>query len=253
MHILLTNDDGILAPGLAAVHEAVKDLGRISVVAPASAQSAAGHSITLTSPVICRDVHVHGRFAGISVDGSPADCVKLAVLELLDTRPDLVLSGLNVGANVGVDVMYSGTVAAAAEGALFGIPAVAMSQMTGREIDFERSGSLARDVLGRILEMEPLPGCVINVNLPQLGSSRPKGVKVVPQSTSTPLDTYHRRRDPRGRTYFWIDRPERIETQTDGTDLDALLDGYITITPLHFDLTEKTLLTKLASLEDPPD
>ncbi|MCK4602916.1 MAG: 5'/3'-nucleotidase SurE, partial [Phycisphaerae bacterium] len=167
MRILLSNDDGILAPGLAALHEAVADVGEISIVAPDTSQSAAGHGITFRHPLTVRRMRIGGAggLAGISVDGRPADCVRLAIRNLLPERPDLVLSGINAGANIGVNVFYSGTVAAAAEAAMFNIPAVALSaEMARGQVDFERAGRLCRWVLEKLLADGLEPGDLISVN-----------------------------------------------------------------------------------------
>jgi len=151
MRILVTNDDGILAPGLAALHAAVADMGEVQIVAPASPQSAAGHGITVTGPLATERVHVSNRFWGVCVAGRPADCVKLAMHELMDAPAELVLSGINPGANVGVNVLYSGTVAAAAEGAMLGARAVAFSMATGGELDFDRAVGYCRALLDVLL------------------------------------------------------------------------------------------------------
>jgi 5'-nucleotidase len=246
MDILLTNDDGILAPGIAAMHAALQGLGTVHVVAPETAQSAAGHGITLTTPLICRQVHVAGKFDGWSVDGRPADCVKLALQELVPRRPQLLVSGINAGGNSGVNVLYSGTVAAAVEGALFSIPAVAFSLDTETDFDFRRAGAIARRVLDSILANGLYPGMLLNVNIPQLPEGRmPAGVRVVRQATDPWQDTFDRRTDPRGRLYFWLANGTR-QPGAPQTDDEALADGYVAVTPLQFDLTDRNHLARLA-------
>jgi 5'-nucleotidase len=239
MNILLVNDDGILAPGLAALHEAVRELGTVSVVAPDSPQSAAARSITLHVPMVCQQVHVDGRFWGTGVGGRPADCVKLAVRELLGQRPDLVLSGINAGANVGVNIFYSGTVAAAAEGALLGIPSVAFSLQGGGEMDFRRAAGHCRWVLQRLLEGVLQPGELVNVNIPMLGGPRPCGVKVVPQSTAAITESYSRKDGPDGQAVFQLREHFDYGPEQSETDVTALEEGYITVTPLKSDLTDR--------------
>src|SRR5262245_31551926 len=202
MRILVTNDDGILAPGIAALAEALAPLGEIEVVAPESGQSGAAHAITFMAPLITQRVTVGGALAGWSVDGSPADCVKLAVCELCGGRPDLVVSGINAGSNRGVDVIYSGTVAAAVEAAFIGIPSIAVSLEASAELDFARAARHARTIVERAIELAIPPGTVLNVNIPRLDRGDPRGVKIVPQSTAPWTDTYDRRTDPRGRAYF---------------------------------------------------
>lgn len=250
MKILLSNDDGILAPGIEALYSALTRFGEVIVVAPETAQSAAGHGITVTMPLIVNRVHVRERFHGYSVGGRPADCVKLAIRELTGGLPDLVVSGINAGANVGVNVIYSGTVAAAVEGAFFGLPAIAFSQQLGEELDMDASAELAGRVLDRLIKLNGLsPGRLLNVNFPKITPERPRpiGVRVVEQSTAVMRDIFERRQDPRGRTYYWIatpDKPVPEDVETDATALDA---GYITITPLQFNLTRKDHLAELAS------
>lgn len=242
MDILLTNDDGILAPGIAAMHHALRGLGEVHVVAPETVQSAAGHGISLTTPLVCRQVSVGREFSGWSVDGRPADCVKLALMELLPRRPKLLVSGINAGGNSGVNVLYSGTVAAAVEGALFGIPSIAFSLDTELEFDFERAGAVARRVLDHVLAGGLQPGLLLNVNIPQLSDGRPPvGVRVVRQAINPWEDRYDRRVDPRGRLYFWLAYGTRTPGQPE-TDDQALAEGYVTVTPLHFDLTDRGML-----------
>jgi 5'-nucleotidase len=254
MRILLSNDDGILAPGLAALYAAVADMGEVCVVAPDSPQSATGHSITLRHPLAVQKVQVDApmRFTGISVDGRPADCVRLAVRKLLKDPPDLVLSGINAGTNVGVNVFYSGTVAAAAEAAMCGIPAVAFSAcMTGGEVDFARIARLCRWVLQQLLEKGLEPGDLINVNIPCLGPGRPVGVRVVPQSTAELEDVYHRFVDEDGREAYRLGDEFSFVRGQDNADVPSLAEGYVTITPLHVDMTDRARLKSLAGFHWP--
>lgn len=247
MRILLSNDDGILAPGLAALHAAVRDLGPVSVVAPDSVQSAAGHAITLTRPLAVQEVKLDGLlgFNGLSVDGRPADCVRLAIRSLLKEPPELVLSGINAGSNVGINVFYSGTVAAAAEGAMFGIPAVAFSASMAGAVDFARIARLCRGVLDQILAA-PLAGAdLISVNIPALGDGPPRGIRVVRQSTAGLDDTYFRQQEE-GRERYQIGDKYGFMPGDQDTDVVALAEGYITVTPLQIDRTDHNRLTSLA-------
>ena len=246
MRILLTNDDGILAQGLAALREAVADLGEITVVAPDSPQSATGRAITLHGPVACQRVQV-GDFWGISVTGRPADCVKLAVRELMDQAPDLVLAGINAGSNVGINVFYSGTVAAAAEGALFGIPSVAFSlaKSPGEPMAvYRRAARYCRWVLDGLLRQPMRVGELVNVNLPALAEkgprSRPRGVKVVPQSTVAINEDYVRKDLGEGRWEFQLGEHYTHGPQDRETDVLAIEQGYVTVTPLKSDLTDRS-------------
>jgi 5'-nucleotidase len=170
MHILLTNDDGIFAPGLAAIYKKLIRLGKVSVVAPAEGKSGASHSITL-EPLMCDKVDLTGKFAGYSVSGSPADCVKLGIMELTAEPIDLVVSGMNHGANVGVNVYYSGTVAAAMEAAFFSIPSVALSVAYEEDTDFDAAAEYGLGVIEKLLPLGP--GSVININVPMLSKGKP--------------------------------------------------------------------------------
>jgi len=258
MRILLVNDDGIFAAGLAALRQAVEDLGEATVVAPEKPQSAAGRSITLGAPIACRRVHRDGAFWGIAVAGRPADCVKLAVRELMDAPPDLVLAGINAGANVGVNVFYSGTVAAAAEGALFGIRSVSFSLAMGvRGIsesdappaagakDFRRAARLCRWVLDGLMAGPMQPGELFNVNIPPLSASAPRGVKVVPQSAAAISETYVREDDASGDMRFRLTDEYNHDRQDGETDVTALESGFIAVTPLCCDLTDRVRLGPL--------
>jgi len=238
MRILATNDDGILAPGLLAMRRALADLGEVTVVAPTTAQSAVGHGITLVDPIRCHRMDLGDGCAGYAVEGRPADCVKLAVLELLRERPDLVVSGVNLGANVGINVLYSGTVAAAVEGAFYGIPSVAVSLEDADVVDFDGAARIARRLIDRFLAAGGGRPILLNVNVPDLSGRPPKGVRVVPQSMKGFAEGWERRLDPRGRTYYWMIGAQGAEDEGIDSDVAALADGYVTVTPLRFDLTD---------------
>jgi len=247
MLILLTNDDGISAPGLVALYHELIELGDVQVVAPATVQSATGHGITLSTPLLTTRVTVENSFTGIAVEGRPADCVKLAISHFLPRPPDLVVSGLNSGANVGINVIYSGTVAAAIEAAFLGLPAIAASVHLKSDVatDYKRPAKLARQTIERVLAMSLEAGHVASINIPALKPAQnPLGVKIVRQCTRPWTDTYERRQDPRGRDYFWNSSVFSLGESDEDTDVAALRDGYITITPLEFDLTDHELLRK---------
>jgi 5'-nucleotidase len=249
MRILLTNDDGILAPGLMALHAAVADMGQVSVVAPASPQSAAGHGITVGGEMAVDRVSIDGRFWGLSVEGRPADCVKLAFRALLPEKPDLVLSGINAGANTGINVLYSGTVAAAAEGAMLGAKAVAFSLAVGGELDFARAARYCRAVLEILLAGGLEAGRLVNVNIPYLKEGHPTGVCVARQSVSAVDEKYTGRRDAEGREHFRLTEWYGFRDVAAESDVAAVEGGCITITPLHVDLTE---VSRLHALEELP-
>ena len=258
MRILLTNDDGIYAPGLRALRSELSKLGDVIVVAPATEQSAVGHSITLLTPLVVQEVlDEKNRPMGWAIEGKPADCVKLAILELLREPPDLVVSGLNAGSNAGINVLYSGTVAAAIEGAFFRCTSIAVSleYTKPQPLDFPRAAVLARHVIEQILSHRPTPGTLFNVNIPSLEQGPVRGIRVVPQNVASYQEAFDRRMDPRGRVYFW-NKPEFCcPAPHPDTDVMALAEGYITVTPLQFDLTHFQQLREASrwqwSLEPP--
>jgi 5'-nucleotidase len=241
MRILLTNDDGIYAPGLKALRLELQKLGAVTVVAPATEQSAAGHSVTLLNPLLVSEVFEDdGKTPiGWAVEGRPADCVKLALLELLPEPPDAIISGLNAGSNAGINVIYSGTVAAAVEGAFFRRTSIAVSLEYDQKIhDFPTAARYARIVIEQILAKKPADGSLFNVNIPVLERGPIKGVKVLPQNVSPYAEQYHRRVNPRGRIYFWSSPEFTCPEPHPDTDVAALDEGFITVTPLQFDLTD---------------
>lgn len=235
MQILLTNDDGIFAPGLAAIYKELIKIGEVSVVAPANSQSGASHSITFAQPLVCNKIDINGRFSGFSVQGSPADCVKLAVMQLCKGPIDLLVAGINNGANAGINVYYSGTVAAAMEGAFLKIPAVSMSLSFEEQMDFETAAQYCTKVLKDLLPAQS--GEVININIPPLSKGKPKGVKVVPQSSKGFDEYYIRQKNQQGQTVFQLaGGPHRVDESP--TDTTSLAEGFITITALAPDMTD---------------
>jgi 5'-nucleotidase len=246
MRILITNDDGILAPGIQALYSAVADLGDVDVVAPETPQSAIGHAISVLTPMSVHRIHVNGTFHGWSVDGRPADCIKLALLALLEQRPDFVLSGINAGANTGNNVLYSGTVAGAAEAAFFGVPSLAISLDLSDELNFALAARIARDVFTHFAASKPPPATCLNVNIPALDKGTPRGVRCCPQSTMCMQEHYYKTTDETGRIVFWLDGRFPEHHDCPSGDLAALRDGYVTVTPLRFDLTHHELLPQVA-------
>lgn len=245
MRILLTNDDGIYAPGLRALRTELQKLGTVTVVAPATEQSAAGHSVTLLTPVLVNEVYEDDgtTLIGWAVEGRPADCVKLALLELLKEPPDVIVSGMNAGSNAGINVLYSGTVAAAIEGAFYKHTAIAVSlEYEKRIYDFPTAAQYARQVVEQILAQKPARGSLFNVNIPVLERGPVRGVKVLPQNVTPYTEQFDRRVNPRGRTYFWASPEFSCPEPHPDTDVDALNEGYITVTPLQFDLTDHARL-----------
>lgn len=246
MKILLVNDDGIHAPGLRAMQAALRDLGEVHVVAPLVEQSGVGHRITYLHPILIKEIIHEGERYGWAVDGSPADCVKMGVLELCQGEPDLIVSGINSGANVGINVLYSGTVAAAIEGAFFGITSIAVSLSQGTPPDYQATAIRAVHVIRQLLASSKKKGMLWNINFPNSTSSGPRGIKLAGMEVHRHADTIEKRIDPRGRPYYWsgLD-PLKNHQLAAGYDVKELMDGYVTVTPLHFDLTETSVLREL--------
>ncbi|MCJ8192021.1 5'/3'-nucleotidase SurE [Sphingomicrobium aestuariivivum] len=254
MRILLTNDDGIHAPGLDILERIAAPLAsELWIVAPAEEQSGAGHSLTLHQPLRIRK-HGEKRY---SVTGTPTDAVMLALGQLMkDCRPDLILSGVNRGANLGEDVTYSGTVSAAMEGALAGVPAIALSQCsmapgTSDGVRWEATEQHGEAVLRQLASAPIPPRTLVNVNFPPVPAADVRGVKVCSQG----FRDYSRlkiveRTDPRGFRYYWFGTGETIETPGHRTDLEVVADGYVAVTPLHLDLTDRDRLAVLADRFD---
>ena len=245
MRVLLSNDDGIYAPGLAALHEALCDVADVSVVAPQAESSAVGHAITIYNPLKTKEVYRNGSFFGYAVDGTPADCVKLAVSALLPEPPDFVISGINLGPNVGISVIYSGTVSAATEGTILGIPSMAISLSTFTEPIWDTAKWVARQMLERLAEHGLPEGTLLNVNVPNIPQSLVKGTRVTRMGRSRFVETFERRTDPRGNTYYWMDGEIKLLEDPAETDMNAVADGYISLSPLGFDLTHYAALPHL--------
>lgn len=242
MLILCTNDDGYLAPGLRVLAEAAQAVGEVHVVAPDREQSASSHSLTLHFPLRARRLDSHKHH----VDGTPTDCVALALGELLGERPDFVFSGINHGPNMGEDVLYSGTVAAAMEATVLGIPAVAFSYV-GRDVaELETYGPLVRELMAQIVTREPFPAeTLLSVNLPACPASEVRGVRVTRLARRVYTNSLTRAKDPNGREYFWIGGGGVEWTAPDGTDYEAVSNHYVSVTPLHLDLTNHDLLASV--------
>jgi 5'-nucleotidase len=251
LSILLTNDDGIYAPGLAALYRELQPLGEVTVVAPESEQSAVGHSISLATPLRVKEVCINGGVEGWAVNGTPADCVKIALAELLPHPPELVVSGINLGPNVGINVLYSGTVSAATEAAILGVKGAAFSLNSyDQNADFASAARLARQLLKRIGSWSSWTnGVCLNINLPDLPQAEVKGVRVTRQDTGPLVEHFERRVDPRRHVYYWLaEINERRELDPD-SDYGALAQGYISVTPIHHDLTDYRSLSGLQTLK----
>ena len=247
MKVLLTNDDGIHAPGLMALYRELAGDFELEVVAPESEMSAIGHAISLISPLRVQTVRKNGGFFGYSVTGTPADCVKIAVQELMVPPPDIILSGINLGANVGINVLYSGTVSAATEGAFLGISSAAISLDTQRNPDFRFAAVFSREIIRFLMENDLKEGTALNINIPALPADEITGVSIARQSLSRFKEKYESRIDPRGNVYYWLSGETTYEHEKPGTDAACLKENRITITPIHHDLTSPDDMARLKS------
>lgn len=237
MHILLTNDDGIHAEGLWTMQRVLSRQHEVSVVAPDKERSAIAHSITLVHPLRVNEVETNGGW-GYAVSGTPADCVKLAILEILDTRPELVISGINPGPNVGINLNYSGTVSAAKEAALMGIPAVAVSQDLSPGQEYGLAAYFVGILITKVMEKGLPSGTFLNVNIPACASEEIAGVRITRQGISPLKETFHKRLDPRNQAYYWQGVETQVFDQEPDTDGAALCQNYISVTPVQCDMTD---------------
>ena len=245
MRILLTNDDGIYAEGIYALYLELKKLGTVTVVAPDSEKSSVGHGITLAHPIWDKKVNRKGRFFGVGVSGTPADCVKFAVGVLLKRKPDVVVSGINLGHNDGCSVFYSGTVAGAREGALMGIPSIAISLATFVNPDFKEAAKYGAK-LTRLVHKNVMPkGTLLNVNVPNIKKSHIRGIKMTRQGLVPIHGTFRKRTDPNFREYHWMTGKIPDRKKDNNVDSSALKNNYVTVTPIQSDQTDYLFLEEL--------
>ena len=237
MMFLISNDDGIFAPALRRLKDELAPLGRVVIVAPDRDQSATSHSLTLHRPF---RIHRHDEDV-FSVDGTPTDCVVTAFYGLLDARPDMVISGINHGPNMGEDVFYSGTVAAALEGTLQGVPAIAASLVTRELTDFAEPARFVARLVQRMLEHGLPRRQLLNVNIPHRPWEEIQGVRVTRLGSRRYQDTLIRKVDPRGRDYYWIGGEDPVWRPDEGTDFHSVDAGYVSVTPLQLELTDHAL------------
>ena len=244
MQILLTNDDGIFAKGIEALYQDLATEHEVVVVAPETEQSAVGHAITFLDPLRVKEVNRNGRFFGYALNGTPADCVKLGLRELVKSPPHVVVSGINMGANVGENIIYSGTVSAATEAAMMGFPSIAVSIASFVNTDFTAATQVTLKLL-RLIEKHGLPPKVyLNVNVPNVPPGSIRGIRLTHQGSLSFTETYDRRIDPRNNTYYWLSASNYVPDSNPDSDSYAMANHYISVTPLHYDLTHhKTLET----------
>jgi len=248
MNILITNDDGIFAPGLRAAAQALQQLGTVRVVAPEREHSASGHSITLHKPLRMDPVDLNGLdVPAFASNGTPADCVILGVLTA-GQPPDLVVAGINRGANLGEEVLYSGTVSAAMEASIQGLPALAVSVTSYAATDFSVAAKVATRLAKVMLHLELPDDCFLNVNVPARPWTEIAGVAITQLGRRAYINSAERREDPRGRPYYWLSGDPQEVHAGEGTDIGAIAAGKISITPVHFDLTSYRSLDRLQVL-----
>jgi 5'-nucleotidase len=251
MHILATNDVGVTAPGLLALVQAIQFLGEISILAPDRNWSGGGHVKTLDRPLRIKELSLSDGIEAMTSDGAPSDCVALALLGYLPHKVDLVVAGINPMANVGHDVTYSGTVTAAMEAIIWGVPAIAFSLDTGEnhlgELDYGPASQIAQRIVSTVFDRRLPAGILLNVNIPYLPGDEIKGIRITRQGMRLYRDRLEQRVDPRGRPYFWIGGDAPTGIPEDGTDIGALSDGNVSVTPLQLDLTAYPALHLLRS------
>lgn len=245
--ILVCNDDGIFSPGIKALAEVADEFGDVEIVAPDRQQSAVGHAITVSTPLRARAFRIDNRFNGQAVSGTPADSVKLAHNQLLNRKPDLVVSGINHGSNAGINILYSGTVSAATEGTILGYPSIAVSCT-----DFEEKADLsgcqdaARKVIGYVLNHGLPRGVTLNLNAP---SGPLKGIKWARQANSRYIEEFEGRVDPNNKSYYWMTGKFQLLEQDENNDISVLESGLASLTPIQYDLTAYSLLSDLENIE----
>jgi 5'-nucleotidase len=259
MHILVTNDDGVMAPGLLALAQEMRKLGKVTVLAPDRNWSASGHVKTLDRPLRVKEVQLADNSQAYASDGAPSDCVALAVLGVIPEKIDLVVAGINPNANLGHDVTYSGTVTAAMEAVIWGIPGVAVSLDTPEnhlgQVEYGPAARLARQIIEALLEKALPKETLLNINVPALPEEHINGIRITRQGLRVYRDLLVRRADPRGRPYYWIGGEAPTGVPEPGTDFGALSEGFVSVTPLHLDLTDRQMIKTLSGLKlltEPP-
>lgn len=251
MRILLTNDDGINAKGIHALIKELNTIAEIYVAAPDSEKSGTGHSITVFDPIKAVETKIPGIKKGWLVGGTPVDCVKLAMSRLIKEKIDLVVSGINHGSNLGTDVLYSGTVSAAAEGVIMGAPAISVSLNSYRDdVDFDFSAQFTRRVIAAVMPEGIEKTTLLNINIPLLTPDEIKGVRITKLGSRNYDNLFEERLDPRGNTYYWLGGGVLKEEQHEDSDVYAVDRGYISITPIHLDLTDYNLMAKYRKISD---
>lgn len=252
-HILVTNDDGVTAPGLLALAQEMRELGEVTIFAPDRNWSASGHVKTMHRPLRVKEIFLDDGVSAHTSDGAPSDCVALALLGVVETKIDLVVSGINPNANIGHDMTYSGTVTAAMEGVISGIPGVAVSLDSPENhlglLDYQPAASYARKIVTNLLESGFPTKTVININVPYLPEKDIKGQQITRQGQRLYLNELLKREDPRGKPYYWIGGDFPTGVEENGTDYGAIKAGFVSVTPIQLDLTNYDAMDDLRKLE----
>lgn len=243
--ILVTNDDGIYASGIKALWNAMSEIGNVTVIAPNREQSAVGHAITVSDPLRVKEVKRSDGFSGFAVDGTPSDCIKIGIQALLIEKPDVVVSGINHGSNTGNNIIYSGTISAATEGTMMDIPSVAISLNSFEDRNFQGAQTVAKTVVLKVLEKGLSKKTLLNVNVPAIPENEIKGYIITQQGNAAFKDSFEKREDPRGNTYYWMTgKMINPDIELDN-DQKAISEGYVSITPIHYRLTNHNFLDEL--------
>lgn len=245
LKILVTNDDGIDSQGISELASALQEIGDVTIIAPRTEQSAVGHAITMKIPLRVTEYFKNGEFYGYAVDGTPADCVKIGIRNILKAPPDLVVSGINHGSNTAINIIYSGTVSAAREAAIMDIPAMAVSITSHNPKHFEYARETVKRLAQIVADEGLAKGTLLNINVPDLPPDEIKGILITTQGKSKWDDIYEERRDPYGKSYYWL---TGTLTETDkklGTDQFAIKNNYVSVSPIHFDLTDYDTFEKM--------
>ncbi len=245
--ILVCNDDGIFSPGILALAEVADEFGQVEIIAPDRQQSAVGHAITVSTPLRSRSFQIDGRINGQAATGTPADAIKLGHDQLLDRKPDLVVSGINHGSNASINILYSGTVSAATEGTILGYPSIAISCSDyGDEADLSGPKDAARKVINYVLENGLPTGVTLNLNVP---AGPLKGIKWARQANSRYIEEFEDRVDPHNQSYYWLTGKLKVLEEGEDLDLNVLEKGFASLTPIQYDLTAYSLLEKVKDVE----
>ena len=238
MKILVTNDDGIDSAGIAELQKALSEIAEVTVVAPRHEQSAVAHGITMQIPLRVTEYYKNGNFFGYAVDGTPADCIKMGMRNIMKEKPDLVVSGINHGSNTAINIIYSGTVSGAREAAIMDVPSIAISVTNHRVKDFSYAAEIAKMLAQKIIEHGLPLGTLLNVNIPDIPRSEIAGILVTKQGKSKWDDIYEKRTDPYGKDYYWLTGAMMEVDKGLEFDQYAIRNKYVAITPIHFDLTD---------------